>query len=200
VNDLTLRRPTAALRELRRLVVPDDAPDDSRLELVIRTSDRDLSIRDLSAFLDLIDSLYGRLSPKGFRSYARRERGHIEIWRLEPGSWELVLETLLSRFQYPEILLVIWMALKYLPRAVQSVATAYNQIEQGRLARQSRKRIRAEMDADEKLRSISPERRRELARLIDILYEREAVKLPRAVRFARAKLIDVVIRVRRGNQ
>jgi hypothetical protein len=56
------------------------------------------------------------------------------------------------------------------------------------------------MDADEKLRSISPERRRELARLIDILYEREAVKLPRAVRFARAKLIDVVIRVRRGNQ
>lgn len=181
-------------------MVPDDAPSDSRLELVIRTSDRELSIRGLSAFLDLVDGLYGRLSPEGFRSYARREHGHIEISRLEPGSWELVLETLLSRLQYPEILLVIWLALKYLPPAVQSVATAYNQIEQGRLARQSRKRIRAEMDADEKLRSISPERRRELARLIDILYEREAVKLPRAVRFARAKLIDVVIRVRRGNQ
>lgn len=200
MEDLPIQKPRNALEELWHLIIPMNIPEDSVIELVIRIAPENISIRDLSAFLELVDHIHGRLSPEGFRSYARREFGHLKISRVQEGSWELILETTLSYVKQSEILLIIWLVLKYLPQAFQTIASAYNEYEQGRLAKENRRRIKMEMEEDEKLRNLSPNRRRDLISLIEVLYSKEAKKLPRASRFARKALLGVDIRVRKNRK
>ena len=197
-ENLPIPNPRNALEELRHLIIPPDMPEDSVVELIIKISEKNISIRDLSAFLEFIDHMHGRLTPEGFQSYARRQYGHLEISKIKEGSWELILETALSYLKQSEILLIIWLAIKYLPQAAQTLASAYNEYQQGRLARVNRKRISMQMEEDEKLMNLDPKRRRDLIALIDILYTKEVGKLTRASRFARRGLMDVNISVRKN--
>lgn len=196
LEDLPVAKPRNALEEFRKLMIPSDRPEDSLVELVISISNDDIVIRDLSAFLELIDHVHGRLTSEGLRSYARREHGHLKISRVQHGSWQFIIETTLSYIKQTEVILIIWLVLKYLPRAVQTIASAYNEYQQGRLARENRKRIRIEMEEHDKLRNLPSIRKRELASFIDMLYAREAEKLPRAIRFSRKALLDVDVRIR----
>lgn len=141
MEDLPIQKPRNALEELWHLIFPMNISDDSVIELVISITPENISIRDLSAFLELVDHVYGRITPGGFRSYARKDFGHLKISRVHVGSCKLILETALS----PEIFLIIWLILKYLPQAFKNTASAYNEYEQGRLARETRKRIKMEM-------------------------------------------------------
>lgn len=200
MSNSLIQRPNTALESLRAVVVPKGASPDTAIQLIIRISEQNLSIRDMSAFLEFIDHIHGRLTSEGFRSYARREYGHLKISRLRSGSFELVLETVLRHLKQSEILLIIWLALKYLPHVIQAAATSYNEYEQGRLARENRKRLKQEMKDEKKLRNLPPNRLRELATLIDILYSKEADNLPRAKRFARKNLLDVEIQVSKKEQ
>ena len=199
MEELPIPKPRNSLEELRRLIIPSEMPEDSIIELLIKISEENISIRDLSAFLELIDHIHGRLTPEGLRSYARREYGHLKISKIQKGSWQLVIESALSYLKQSEVILIIWLALKYLPQASQTIASAYNQYEQGRLARENRKRIRMEMEDDEKLRNLSPKHRRDLIALLDILYAKEAGKLTRASRFARKAVLGVHISFRRND-
>ena len=198
MEDLPIPKPRNALKELLHLIVPQGMPEDSFIILSINIYEENISIRDLSAFLELIDHVHGRLTPEGLRSYARREYGHLVISRVQKGSWELIIQTALSSIKDCEVLLIIWLVLKYLPQAAQTIARAYNDYEQGRLARENRKRIRMEMEEDEKLRNLPPNRRNDLIALLDILYAKEAGKLTRASRFARKTLSDVHLSVRKN--
>ena len=199
MKNLPVKTPDSALWDLREAFVPIDAPEDSYFELTIRIADEDLTIRDLSAFLEFIDRIFGRLSEKGLPSYARRETGHLKISKLQKGSWELLLqEVLTSGYSYS--LLVILLAVKYLPPAIQSIATAYNQVEQGRLARAERNRIRAEMEKDESLMSLSKERKNQLSELVDYLYEKEKERLNRAIRFTQTRLLSIEVKVKRKDE
>jgi hypothetical protein len=195
MKNLPVKTPDSALVDLREAYIPFDAPEGSFLELSIRISDEDLTIRDLSAFLDLIDRIYGRLSEKGLKSYARREYGHLKINKLQKGSWELLLQEVISS-GYSYSLIVILLAVKYLPPAVQSIATTYNQVEQGRLARANRKRIKADMENDENLASLSNVRRNQIAELVEFLHEKEKEGLHRAIRFTQKRLLSINIRVK----
>lgn len=195
MKQLPIKIPASALQDLRAAFVPADTPAGSYLELSIRIADEDLTIRDLSAFLELIDRIYGRLSEKGLPSYARREIGHLKINKLQKGSWELLLQEVLTS-EYSYSLLVILLAVKYLPPAIQSIATAYNQVEQGRLARAERKRIRTEMEKDEALLSLSEERRNQLSELVDYLHGKEKERLHRAIRFTQKRLLAINVGVK----
>jgi hypothetical protein len=195
----SIKRPITALKELRKNILPTDIPYDAKIELVLNISADDITIRDLNAFLELIDHVYGRLSPKGFRSYSLRKYRQLKISRIEQGSLQLVIETVVSFARELDIIIILWLSLKYLPQASQGFATAYNQYEQGRLARETRKRIRNEMEVDDKLRNLTTEQRRDLAMLIDHLFKRDSKKLPRAIRFATSKLNKVYLRIRKKN-
>jgi len=200
MEDLPIQKPRNALEELLHLIFPINISEDSCIELVISIASENISIRDLSAFLELVDHIYGRLTPEGFRSYARRDFGHLKISRIQEGTWELIIETTLSTLKQSGILLIIWLVLKYLPQAFKTTASAYNEYEQGRLARETRKRIKMEMEENENLRKLSPNHRRDLIALIDILYSREAQKLPRVSRFARKALLGVDVKVRKNQK
>ena len=199
MGNLPANVPKTALVELREAFIPSETPDDSYLELSIRISDEDLAVRDLSAFLDFIDGIYGRLAKEGFQSYARREYGHLKIERIQKGSWELLLrEAITSNYSYA--LIIILLAVKYLPPAINSLASAYNQVEQGRLARQSRKRIRVEMEQDEKISRLSKSRRLQLAELIEYLHEKEKDRLHKVIRFTQRRLLGMKFRIRRKEE
>lgn len=195
MKNLPIKTPDSALKDLRDAYIPSDTPEGSYIELSIRIADEDLTIRDLSAFLDLIDSIYGRLSEKGLPSYARSEHGHLKINKLQKGSWELLLQEVITS-GYSHALIVILLAVKYLPPAVQTIATAYNQVEQGLLARANRKRIKVEMEQDEHLLSLSKERRSQLSELVEYLHKKEKDKLHRAIRFTQKRLLSIDVRVK----
>ena len=195
MKNLPIKTPDVALIDLRNLFIPENTPRNSCLELSIKISDQDLTVRDLSAFLDFIDRIYGRLSEKGIRSYANSEYGHLKISEMKKGSWELLLEEVITN-GYAHILAIILIAVKYLPPAVESFANAYNQIEQGRLASENRKRIRKEMERDNQLAALGKARLNQLSLLIEYLYQKEEEKLYRTIRFVKTRLIDINVRIK----
>jgi hypothetical protein len=87
-----------------------------------------------------------------------------------------------------------------LPPAIQSIATTYNQIEQGRLARANRKRIKAEMEQDEHLAGLSKVRRNQLTQLVDFLHKKEKDRLHRAIRFTQKRLLSIKVRVKKNDE
>jgi len=199
MKNLPVKTPDSALKDLRAVYIPTNTPEDSFLELSIRIADEDLTIRDLSAFLDLIDRIYGRLSEKGLPSYTRKELGHLKINKLQKGSWELLLqEVITSGYSYS--LIVILLTVKYLPPAIQSLATAYNEVEQGRLAGTERKRIKKEMEKDENLSTLSNDRKNQLSELVEYLHDKEKKRLHRAIRFTQKRLLSIDVRVKRKDE
>ena len=193
MNELAIRRPVGALRQLSGLVLPE-VRDGDVVELAIRTENRDIAVRDMAAYLELTDHIYGRLQQDGFRSYAMRRRDQLRFKEIRPGSLEMLIQAALHGVSP---LLIVWLCLKCLPSAANSLANAFNSYEQGVLARENRKRIRREMEKDEALAQVSRERKAELAALVEALFERERALLGRASRFAEHDVIEVNIRIKR---
>lgn len=184
----TIKIPTGTLRALGQAFVPEVSPEAENLKLSIRISDEDISIRDLAAFLDLTDRMYGRLSENGLLSYAHRERDHVQISRLRKGSWQLELIEILG--SVPSFTLVlIGIILKYLP----TLAEGYNNVQQGRLADQRRKQIREQLRQDEHLANIDTRKLSDISNQIDQLLEKDKDLLHRASRFAEKDLLEVEI-------
>jgi len=197
MEEVPVKKPQVAIAELRQMIIGKDVPQDARLELIVTLSSEDITIRELTAFLEFTDRIYGRLSPNGIRSYALRKYGHLRIKQIEQGSWKLILDTAITAVRELDKYLVLWLVIQFLPNAIHNVAEAYNQYEQGRLARENRKRIRHEMELDNRLINLAPDRRKGLAAFIDFLYEKESSRLPRAIRFTSSRLKEVIIKVRK---
>ena len=82
-----------------------------------------------------------------------------------------------------------------MPSVVQSLATSYNQVEQGLLARVNRKCIKVEMEQDENLAQLSKKRLNHLSELVENLHEKEKEKLHRAIRFKK-RLLSINVTVK----
>lgn len=198
MDNLPIKKPKKALAEVWSSLIPDDAEEGTVIELSIRITDQNIPVRDLSAFLEFIDQIYGRLSQEGLPSYSRRQHNKLEIAHIRKGSWELILEGAISRHhQQAELLVIIWLAVKYLPIAVKTGLSAYNDYEQARLARAKRKQIRNSIEVDEIISNLPTNRKKEITKLLHAIYEKEDRKLNRVSRFIRTHLIDVVIREKR---
>ena len=197
MGDLAVQTPVNALRELSTLILSDQAEGDL-IELSVRTISGNLSVRDMAAFLEVIDHVYGRSTRTVFRSYARRESGHLQFSEVRQGSFELVIKQALKLANSSYPILILWLCLKYLPAAVHSLASAYNEYQQAALTRQNRKRIRQEMDRESILTQLPKERKNQLAQLIEAMWNRERVLLPRAARFARNCVMEVSIRIKKS--
>ena len=116
------------------------------------------------------------------------------------GSWELIAEQVLGFSSNASPIIVLWLVLKYLPAAILSASSSYNQIEQGRLARQSRKRIREEMKRDKELANLPNDKRAELARMVEAVGHQEAGLMPRARRFMKSNLLEVRVYIKENGE
>jgi hypothetical protein len=187
--------PESALEEVEKLLFPTGVPAEGLLELVIIVEDHDLRVRGFSELLGFVDRTYGRLSPRGIRSYARREDEQVRISRVRSGSYELIIETLANNTDAVTSLVLISLLVKYLPGALESLAATYKDYEEARFTREKRKQLRKQIEADENLQSLSRNKQDQLVRYLDYLYERDRKHLKNVGEFSKRSVIDVLIRI-----
>jgi hypothetical protein len=187
--------PKLAIQEVEDLLVPSDARKAQSLEFVLAIDNNDLRIRGLSDLLAFIDRIYGRLYPKGIRSYARTAYEHIRISRIKKGSWEAVIRAVLENKEAITALLIIRLAVKYLPGILESLSTSYSNYENAKYTREKRKALRSQMNKDAELSSLDRKRQDQLARFLDHLYEMNVTMVKNASKFTRESVIDVYIRL-----
>lgn len=90
--------------------------------------------------------------------------------------------------------------MKYLPPAIESVANAYDSVQQGLLARENRRQIRRQMEHDVSLEALPNKRRNELAALVDHVLQKDKTLVPKAFRFSKRHVIDVELVVKKGDE
>lgn len=186
-SHLPIRVPRTALSELRELTVPKELPSDAVVQLVIRVNEQKLSVRDLTAYLNLVDRMYGRLTADSLLSYALTPPKHLEIERVKRGSLEIIFQEAASHIDTVTILIVIRYTLKYLP-------DVFVKYESGRYTRMRRKQLRQQMQQDEELRALEKRRQNQLIEFMDHLLERERRQPPRAKRFSARSVLEVIMR------
>jgi hypothetical protein len=198
-------RPAAL--DIQKLLAPDLTAATTAIDLVVNVDAEDLNLRDCSRFLTLIDRAYGRLLYGDLRKYAWDEMAQIRISEMRPGSWQLVLTQVLHVIPDPTAILVLYVLLKLLPRAVQQgadavlkLSTAYKNYEQARLARANRKKLRKEMDEDEELRQLPTQRKKQLAEIIDVLIREDPAISNPALDFSETSFRRVTIRLRTSKE
>jgi hypothetical protein len=211
MEHLPVRIPHAALYDLTSLLAPK--LDAGPVELTIVCASNGVNLREFTAYFSLIDRVFGRVSVGSLALYSRRRGEQLSVAQFQAGSLETVFRALLGSAD-AQSLITVWLILKYLPKILRESVAAYKDLEEGRFARAQRRQleqtkehegssaqrarlrelIRSEVDLD----NLSPERVRQLARLLDGLYDSEARRLPAASRFA----ADYVqhIRLRIGNR
>ena len=192
-TELSIVKPHKALNQLVDLVIANYEPKGDYLELVITIDDQNLVVRELTAYLDMIDRTYGRLMPYGLLSYSKRQNVQLEFFSIRKGSLELVVRELISNIHSITAIIIVRYVLKYLPSGLMSLATAYRDYEEGQLARARRKEIRVQIEEDDLVRKLEKRRRDDLVKLVDELHQRETKSLPRARKFARRHVRKISI-------
>jgi hypothetical protein len=99
------------------------SPEEALVELIITIEDSNINIREFAAYLAFIDRVYGKLSPKGLRSYSHQEWGQLEISEIREGSLELVISKIASEYKNVAALFVLWQILKQLPNVTAAYKT-----------------------------------------------------------------------------
>lgn len=192
MGESRLSKPITALAQLQELVLPG-AKEGAGLALQMQLHAEDLPLRDMAAYLELTDHIYGRLQSESFRSYAMRPRDQLRFSDAQPGS---IILTIPGLVQDASPLVMLWLCLKYLPSAVESVAKAYDSYQQGALAKANRKRIRVDMERDAALAQMPKERRAQLAALVAGLLESDSGLITKASRFSREHVYDLYLRLK----
>jgi hypothetical protein len=75
------------LRTLTDLFVPPAQAEQTTLELVVSLPEASGRIRDLAAYLTLMDRFYGRLLAGELHSYSHRRAEQLEYREIRYGSW-----------------------------------------------------------------------------------------------------------------
>jgi hypothetical protein len=182
------------LARLTRAVIPEDAPRDASIQLVIKMNESDVNLREFSAYLSLIDRTYGRLSPQGLASYSQTSYAQLAI-SFRQGSLDIILSALLSHIDSVTAIVVLRYVLKYLPTGLKEVAAAYRDYEEGRLVRERRRKLREEVKKDQELAMLDHNRKNEIVALIDMLYWHERLQLSAAHRFARKYAQKIIVKI-----
>jgi hypothetical protein len=107
------------------------------------------------------------------------------------GSVELLITEVLKA---ASPLTILWLCLRYIPPALESVAKTFDSTQQGLLARENRKEIRRRMEQDEKLAGLPRERLNDLVALEQAVLSKDQTLVPRAFRFSEEHVVDVDIR------
>jgi len=204
MESLPVEVPRTALYDLTALFVPPETPTGTVVELVIVVEEERINVREFGAYLSLADRVYGRMNRAGLMSYAHRTYGQLEISEIRRNSIELYIKEVISGFQDATPIVILWLFLKHLPSAIKilsesskNFADAFKSYEEASLARENRKRLRAEIRQDEELQKLGDRRLNQVVVLLDALQAHEGRRLAAPVRFARKYVKTLVLRIRK---
>jgi|GEM_PF-2071518 len=169
---------------------PESFDSDKTLNLVIIMADSDLSLRDLSAYLSLIDHIYGRMSPPGFTEYSHSTESHFKVLEVRHKCLEFILSCLPDKSDVGNIV-IVYLFLKYLHPL--SLANAYKTYEEARLTRFRRKRMKHDMHKDDMLKNLNNHEINKLISLFEYFQLQEIRLIPRASRFTTKSVKEIKI-------
>ncbi len=192
-SEIILSTPRTALNQLREILIPTQASPNASVALIITMDDTDLNLREMAAYLVVIDN--GRLSRRGLASYVRVRRSQLHISSVRQGSVELVIQELSSHSTSLIALAVLRCFLKYLPGGLREIAAAYRDYEEGLMVRARRQELRHQIRQDEELSALDDKRKKEIAAFLDALYYQERRHLPAAKRFAELYVRRVILQL-----
>ena len=195
VHSSKLRLPGAALNDLQTSLIPETTASDRLLCLSVILGDSSVNLRELAAYLSLIDYMYGRLSPQGIFAYSQQRERQLNVHEFRHGSVELEFVEAISNTRHIQALLLTFLILKYLPGVVESLSTAYKNYEEGRLLRMRRKMLRCQINNDPDVEMLSKSRKDQLIVVIDELLVRGRRFLPKASHFSRTYVRKISIRI-----
>jgi hypothetical protein len=176
--------PTMSFVEAIPSLIPAGMPDEAAFELAISLNDADLNVREMAGYLGFIDRVYGRLISGGLRSYARRPDEQIQVTEFRAGSLEMIFQELMANADAVSATIIVGLILKYLPDVIESLASAYKDVQEGRLMSLQREQLRAKMERDNALEKLKAEEKDQLADDLISIYRIEQRALPAAGRFA----------------
>lgn len=197
--------PHEALEHVVSAVRGDSESGKPTLRLVL--SDENLSLRDLARYAEALDRVYGTVRIGDLRSYSHRKHDHVRVARVEPGSWQLVVDSANMLADNYQGLVALWIFAKHLGTLFKDVAAGSASIEAARLDRQTRlerdrsagspsnPELRAALENDPQLRTLSQQHRVEIASLMNELAERESSRIQAAARFSEESVLRVELEV-----
>ncbi|MEN0054527.1 MAG: hypothetical protein AAGC65_12720 [Mucilaginibacter sp.] len=172
-------------------------------DLLITIESTEISVRELGAFMFIIDRFYGRIASENFNSYALSQKKHLSFSTITSGSVITTVGDILKLLT-PEQTILFVLLVQFLPAAIKGgseallkVAEAYSEYEKGRLTRYIRKSLKSDLAEDEILGQLDEKSRSKLAELLEKRYSAEKKYLAAASKFARKKLKSVKLKKRK---
>ncbi len=189
------------IKTINNYIIHDDTQFISSVEFRIVIDDKNLSVRDFSAFFKLLDNVYGRMHRAGLNSYTKLVDDHLKIKTIKKGSIEAIIEVGLAELEVHKII-ILYIAIKYLPvymRAVSGTVSdymgAYRDYEETKLLKIQRKNLERNMQDDSLLKTLPKKERLKLIKVIELLLSKDDKLISRAQRFIHkyVKLIELKI-------
>ena len=190
--DISLKQRANALRPLLALIAEGEPLSQyDKLQLKIVFKSEDVNLRELAAYLLLIDRCYGRsISENGLATYSHRRSEQLVARTLRAGSIETELVEL-ALSPNGLALTALWLLLKYMPPVIKALpegakqlAEAYNAYEDGRLKRENRRQLRNQIKNDPTVGSLEKPAQEKLIPLLENLLERDTHLFNAAGRFS----------------
>jgi len=189
--DLTFHHPKKLFNNIFSLFIPDKVSGDETFELIIRLTDKNISVRNLAAYLNFIDKAYGRLTPKGIKHYSQTSTYELKITEIRRGSIEIVIADVLSNTTSIKALIIIGLLLKCLPKIIRSILSSYRDYEEARLARIRRKQIKEQMKEDKNLNKLADRQMNRLVVFLDAMYLIDKRNIPKAYNFSKENTTQI---------
>lgn len=205
IDNLHVRIPKNALMELNDLLIPQDTPIDSIIQLIITVPSQG-NLREFAAYLALVDRFYGRITDQSLHSYSHKRSVQLEYSDIRIGSCRIVLAQSLIARRDSE-LVPLYLLLKYLPyvrpeaaQAVYRIAASMEQYQDRRLAKLNRKQLLLQMPLDPILQRLDSRRLHQVVAFLDSMYAKEMEHLAAPIRFATSSVRSVDLLVPSINQ
>jgi uncharacterized protein (DUF2164 family) len=164
------------------------------IELSIKIENRNINIRELSSYFDLIYRIDGLMSHIGYKKYVHNYNAQIEITEVRIGSWETIIQENLNSIG-AEKLFILWLSLKYLPSVVnQLLDVASKSVDildkrevylEKKEKRHLRKHIRDLINEEVELSALNKSQKEKMVDFLDEIYVTNKKRLIPSSRFSR---------------
>lgn len=185
-----------SMSKIREMWLPAKLSPDSQLQLVITIEEEDINVRELASYFTFVDKIYGRLTPNGLASYAQRPEEQLEITAVRKGSIDVVISEIFSNVDKASPLIVLLIALKYLPDLFRAVGETVKNLAEAELKKVETEKLAREIkEQEERLTDLDDETLYALILVIISLYQRESRSLPAAYRFSEKHIKNIILHV-----
>ncbi len=112
--------PSLGNLDLSSLILQNAPQDFDSIELVITIKKEELNVKDFGSYLNFIYRIDGHLSEQGLLSYSHYPDTQIAISEIKIGSYDIIFEWLKNIWSNYNNVVLLFFALKFLPKVIQS--------------------------------------------------------------------------------